>query len=71
MRATLMYSAGDVRVIDVPEPTLEAPTDAIIRVTYACVCGSDLHPYHDLEDTPRDAAWGTRPSAWWSGSART
>ncbi len=58
MRATLMYSAGDVRVIDVPEPTLEAPTDAIIRVTYACVCGSDLHPYHDLEDTPEGRRMG-------------
>lgn len=52
MRATLMYSAGDVRVEDVPEPTIQAPTDAIIRVTYACVCGSDLHPYHWLEETP-------------------
>ncbi|GAA1835338.1 zinc-binding dehydrogenase [Agromyces salentinus] len=51
MRATLMYTAGDVRVEDVPEPTIQEPTDAIIRVTYACVCGSDLHPYHSLEET--------------------
>ena len=40
MRATLMYNAGDIRVEDVPEPTIQEPTDAIIRVTYACVCGS-------------------------------
>ncbi|CAM3420397.1 zinc-binding dehydrogenase [Occultella aeris] len=52
MRAALMYGAGDVRVANVPDPTIQEPTDAIIRVTYACVCGSDLHPYHDLEDTP-------------------
>jgi threonine dehydrogenase-like Zn-dependent dehydrogenase len=52
MRAALMYGAGAVRVADVPAPTIVEPTDAIVRVTYACVCGSDLHPYHDLEDTP-------------------
>ena len=52
MRATLMYRSGDVRVEEVPDPTITAPTDAIIRVTHACVCGSDLHPYHDLPDTP-------------------
>ncbi|CAB4933403.1 zinc-binding dehydrogenase [Klenkia terrae] len=52
MRATVMYAAGDVRVEEVPDPVLTAPTDAVIRVTHACVCGSDLHPYHDLPDTP-------------------
>ena len=46
MRATYIYGAGDVRVIDVPDPTLQQPTDAIVRVVRACVCGSDLHPYH-------------------------
>ena len=58
MRATLMYDAGDVRVEEVPDPVLQAPTDAIIRVTYACVCGSDLHPYHDLEATPEGRRMG-------------
>lgn len=58
MRATLMYDAGDVRVEEVPDPVLQAPTDAIIRVTYACVCGSDLHPYHDLEQTPEGRRMG-------------
>lgn len=58
MRATLMYAAGDVRVVEVAEPTLMDPTDAIIRVTYACVCGSDLHPYHDLDDTPEGRRMG-------------
>ncbi|EAP98272.1 putative dehydrogenase [Janibacter sp. HTCC2649] len=46
MRATYIYGLGDVRVIDAPNPTIEQPTDALVRVTRACVCGSDLHPYH-------------------------
>lgn len=43
-----MFGAGDVRLIDAPAPTLHSPTDAIVRVTLACVCGSDLHPYHSM-----------------------
>ena len=49
MRATVMYAPGDVRVEERPEPTIEAPTDAIVRVVRACVCGSDLHPYHSMK----------------------
>jgi threonine dehydrogenase-like Zn-dependent dehydrogenase len=48
MRATLMYGAGDVRVEEVPHPVLQAPTDALLRVLMACICGSDLHPYHSM-----------------------
>ena len=48
MRATVMYGAGDVRVETVPDPKLLQPTDAIVRVVRACVCGSDLHPYHSM-----------------------
>jgi threonine dehydrogenase-like Zn-dependent dehydrogenase len=51
MQATLMYEAGDVRVEDVPDPSIEEPTDAILRVTRACICGSDLWPYGSLEPT--------------------
>jgi threonine dehydrogenase-like Zn-dependent dehydrogenase len=43
-----MYGAGDVRVEDLPDPTLQQPTDALVRVLRACVCGSDLHPYHSM-----------------------
>jgi threonine dehydrogenase-like Zn-dependent dehydrogenase len=43
-----MYGPGDVRVENVPDPTLQAPTDAVVRVVRACVCGSDLHPFHDM-----------------------
>jgi len=46
MRATYIYGAGDIRVIDAPDPVLQQPGDAIVRVVRACVCGSDLHPYH-------------------------
>src|SRR6266480_4982852 len=49
MRATLMYEAGDVRIENVPDPSIDAPTDAIVRVTRACICGSDLWPYESME----------------------
>ena len=45
MRATLIYGAGDVRIGEVPDPTLRQPTDALVRVLRACICGSDLWPY--------------------------
>ncbi|WP_431887624.1 zinc-dependent alcohol dehydrogenase family protein [Nocardiopsis alba] len=48
MRATLMYRAGDVRVENVPDSRIENPTDALVRITASCVCGSDLHPYHSM-----------------------
>lgn len=51
MRATFIYGAGDVRVINVPDPVIQQPTDAIVRVVRACICGSDLHPYHNMPVT--------------------
>src|SRR5213595_109094 len=55
MRATVMYSASDIRIENVPDPQIIEPTDAVIRVTRACVCGSDLWPYQKMEhsDTGR------------------
>jgi threonine dehydrogenase-like Zn-dependent dehydrogenase len=49
-----MYAAGDVRIEDVPDPTIREPTDALMRVTHACICGSDLWPYKTLQ--PSDGA---------------
>lgn len=49
MRATVMYSAGDVRIEKVADPKIVEPTDGVIRVTRACVCGSDLWPYQKME----------------------
>ncbi|PYI75399.1 MAG: IMP dehydrogenase, partial [Verrucomicrobia bacterium] len=42
MRATVMYGAGDVRIENVPDAKISEPTDAVLRVTRACICGSDL-----------------------------
>jgi len=50
MRGVIMHGPGDVRVEDRETPTIEAPTDAIIRVTSACICGSDLWPYRGQDD---------------------
>jgi threonine dehydrogenase-like Zn-dependent dehydrogenase len=49
MRATVMYGAGDVRVDDVPDARLVEPTDALVTVTSAAICGSDLWPYKSME----------------------
>jgi len=58
VRATFIYGHSDVRVEDVPEPTIIEPTDAIVRVTLACVCGSDLHRYHAPEPSPQGRPMG-------------
>jgi threonine dehydrogenase-like Zn-dependent dehydrogenase len=49
MRATIMYRAGDVRVESIPDAKIKQPTDALVRITRACICGSDLWPYRDME----------------------
>ena len=49
MRATVFHGPGDVRVEDVPDPRVEEPTDAVVRVMYACVCGSDLWFYRGID----------------------
>ena len=53
-----MYGAGDVRVENVPDPTLQAPTDAVVRVVRACVCGSDLHPFHTMPASAQGSPMG-------------
>ena len=50
MRGVIMYAPGDVRVEERDNPTIIDPSDAIIRVTAACICGSDLWPYRGAED---------------------
>ena len=51
MRATVMFGAGDVRIENVPDARLIEPTDALVAVTRACICGSDLWPYNQMEDS--------------------
>jgi threonine dehydrogenase-like Zn-dependent dehydrogenase len=55
VRGVVMYAAGDVRVEDVDEPQILKPTDAIIRLSASCICGSDLWAYRGIEalDGPR------------------
>jgi threonine dehydrogenase-like Zn-dependent dehydrogenase len=55
MRVTTIYGPRDIRLEERPEPTIEAPTDAIVKVAAGCICGSDLWPYRGENDiTPGD-----------------
>jgi threonine dehydrogenase-like Zn-dependent dehydrogenase len=58
MRATLMYGAGNVRVEDVPDSVVKLPTDALVRITGSCICGSDLWPYDSMAPTDQPARMG-------------
>ncbi|MEU0489263.1 zinc-dependent alcohol dehydrogenase family protein [Nocardiopsis sp. NPDC006139] len=58
MRAVVMHAPGDVRVEDVEKPVIVEPTDAVIRVTAACICGSDLWPYRGVEKQDGPARMG-------------
>lgn len=49
MRATVMHGAGDVRIENVPDAHLTGPSDAVVAITRACICGSDLWPYRSME----------------------
>ena len=53
-----MYGAGDVRVEEVADPKLEQPTDALVRIVRVCVCGSDLHPYHQMKASAQGVPMG-------------
>ncbi|MFW6187770.1 MAG: zinc-dependent alcohol dehydrogenase family protein [Actinomycetota bacterium] len=58
MRAVVMHAPGDVRVQEREDPQILEPTDAIIRVTASCVCGSDLWPYRGAEPVDGPAPMG-------------
>ncbi len=49
MRSTMIHAPGDVRIENVPDPAISAPTDAIVRIVRTCVCGSDLWAYRGTE----------------------
>jgi threonine dehydrogenase-like Zn-dependent dehydrogenase len=51
MRAVVWHGKHDMRVDNVPDPTIEAPTDVVIRVTSTAICGSDLHLYNGFMPT--------------------
>ena len=58
MRGVILHAPGDVRVEQREDPRIEQPTDAIIRVTASCVCGSDLWPYRGIEPVNEPAPMG-------------
>jgi len=48
MQAVVWHGTEDVRVDEVPDPTIQEPSDAIVRITSTAICGSDLHLYRVL-----------------------
>ena len=58
MRGAVMHAPGDVQVESRPDPQIIEPTDAIIRVAAACVCGSDLWPWRGLDDVTEPTPMG-------------
>lgn len=50
MKATVLYGPNDVRFEERPEPRITKPTDAIVRISATCVCGSDLWPYRGISN---------------------
>jgi threonine dehydrogenase-like Zn-dependent dehydrogenase len=58
MRGAVLHAPGDVRVEDRPDPKIEQPTDAVIRVAATCVCGSDLWPYRGIEPVDQPTPMG-------------
>jgi len=58
MRATVMHGAGDVRIETVPDARIVEPTDALLTVTQACICGSDLWPYKSMEPSAKGRRMG-------------
>lgn len=58
MKGTVLYGPRDVRFEDRPEPKIEKPTDAIIRISATCVCGSDLWPYRGIQQVAQPTPMG-------------
>jgi threonine dehydrogenase-like Zn-dependent dehydrogenase len=58
MQATVIHGERDVRLEQVPDPVIQHPSDALVRVVAACVCGSDLWPYRGVTPTRRPARIG-------------
>jgi threonine dehydrogenase-like Zn-dependent dehydrogenase len=58
MEATVLYGARDVRFEDRPDPVILQQTDAIIRLPFTCICGSDLWPYRGIQPVAAPAPMG-------------
>ena len=60
MLGTMLHGPGDVRCEEVPEPKILKPTDAVIRLSASCICGSDLWPYRGLNPVTQPHGDGSR-----------
>lgn len=58
MKGTVLYGARDIRFEDRPEPTIIKPTDAILRLSATCICGSDLWPYRGIQPIAQPTPMG-------------
>jgi threonine dehydrogenase-like Zn-dependent dehydrogenase len=58
LRGAVLHAPGDVRVEERDRPTIEQPTDAVLRLTATCVCGSDLWPYRGLDEVSGPSPMG-------------
>jgi len=58
MQATVLYGERDVRLEDRPDPTIIESTDAVIRLPFTCICGSDLWPYRGIQAVAAPAPMG-------------
>jgi threonine dehydrogenase-like Zn-dependent dehydrogenase len=58
MRGAVLYAPHDIRIDDRPDPRIVEPTDAIIRLSATCICGSDLWPYRGIEAVDGPAPMG-------------
>ncbi|HET9494397.1 MAG TPA: zinc-dependent alcohol dehydrogenase family protein, partial [Chloroflexia bacterium] len=58
MRGAILYGPRDVRIEERPDPKIIEPTDAIIRMSATCVCGSDLWPYRGIDPVTRPTPMG-------------
>src|SRR5262245_30992251 len=52
MRATMIHAPFDIRLSEVPDPKIDGPTDALVKVVASCICGSDLWPYRGENPVP-------------------
>ncbi len=58
MKALVYYGPYDVRVSEMPDPTIEAPTDVLVKITTTNICGSDLHMYEGRTDMEKGRIFG-------------
>ncbi|WP_135667408.1 zinc-dependent alcohol dehydrogenase family protein [Halorhabdus rudnickae] len=61
MRAAVYHGPGEIAIEEVPNPEIESPTDAIVRVTHTAICGSDLWPYRGESDRDVPSRIGHEP----------